>query len=317
MDLPIQTLADDFEGIPAPGLYRCSDAVYRKIRAISASRLKLCRTSYAAFYRNRPIEDTESMRHGRAIDCYALKGPEEFQRKYVVAPSIKLTSAEAKAEYAQWANDLLGDSVLNPSMSAPVLRESLVEAIQARGGDVVEADWLPTIEAMREAIRANENAEYHLTGPGEPHVVQIAKDRKTGLPLKGQCDRIQPRKDGGVWIPDLKSTADIGWGTPYSDTVRYYDVERVARNLQWKIQGAFYEMLWGLIAEGLGLPTRAASSFVVVDRKEYPQCIWSTPSDDAMADAHNQVRTWLDGIAECMRTGVWPEATTELVVLEV
>lgn len=317
MNLPIQSLPPDFEGCPATGLYRCPDATYRRIRAVSASRLKLCRTSYAAFYRNEPVEDTDSMRYGRAIDCYALEGEDAFNRRYVVAPSVKLTSADAKAEYAAWANDLLGDSVLAPSMGAVELRESFVRAIQARGGDVVEADWIEKIRAMREAIRKNANAEHHLTGPGEPHVVMVWRDPKTGLPMKGQTDRIQERAKGGVFIPDAKSVESIGYATKWSDTVRYFDLERTAKRLQWAISGAVYEWGWRCIAETLGLPTDAYSTFIVVERQPKPRCLWVALSEESMAAAHNQVREWVDGVAECVRTGVWPDGTDELVVLEV
>jgi hypothetical protein len=317
MNLPITDLPDDFEGCPPAGLYRCSDAVYRRIRAVSASRLKLCRESYAAFRRNEPREDSESMRFGRAIDCYALKGPEAFQRMYVVSPSIKLTSNEARAEYATWANDLLGDSILSPSMSAPVLRESLVAAIQARGGDVVEADWLPTIKAMREAIAANPNAEHHLTGPGEAHVVMVWTDPVTGIPCKAQADRIQERKGGGVWISDLKSIADMGYAKPWSDTERWFKVERYADDYQLAIQAVHYEQGWRSVAKVLGIDPRVAMTFVLVERCKPYRCLWSTLSQDSMARAENQVRTWLAGVAGCVATGVWPEATTELVVLEV
>lgn len=321
MNIPIVNLPEDFEGFPPAGLYRCPDATYRRIKAISASRLKLCRESMAAFKRNEPIEDTDSMRFGRALHCYANER-DQFDGRYVVAPSIKLTSAEAKAEYAAWANDLLGDSVLSGSMSAPVLRESLVAAVQARGGDVVEADWIETIAAMREGIAKNPNAEHHLTGPGEAEVVMVWRDPETGYPCKAKADRIQTRKDGGVWINDLKSMADIGPRVPvaYPEDgkvqYRYPLIDRHCRDFLLYHQARWYEMGYQAVASAAGGDPACAMTFTAICKKKPGRCVWFTPASHHLASAGIEIDRWMRGIRECVRTGVWPEEPSDLYVVE-
>lgn len=316
MNIPIQSLPDDFAGCPPAGLYRCSDPVYRRIRAVNASRLKLCRESMAAFQRNEPRDETDSMRFGRAIDCFALEGREAFERRYVVAPKINFSVKGAPEAYVAWANDLLGDSVVSANGTADDIRRSFVEAMQARGGDVVDADWLPTIEAMREAIRRNPNAEHHLTGPGEAHVVMVWRDKETGIPAKAQCDRVQARAAGGVWIPDLKVCSDMGYAEPWSDTERWRSIERYCRDYQLPIAAVHYESGWRHVAEALGLDPKAYTTFIMVEKSKTPRCLWVTLGQETMALAQNRLRGWMRDIAGCARSGVWPDAPTELVTVE-
>lgn len=317
LDLPTLTTPEWPE---RAGLYRCTADVYHAVKALSASRLKLCRTSMAAFRENKPKADTEGMRYGRGLDCYITE-PDQFASRFIVAPEVNFAKKGAKDEWCAWANNLIGDAIVAPSMGADELRERFAAAVRAQGRDVVEADWLPTIKAMREGVRANPNAEHFVASKGESQLAGFWRHPEYGWPCKMLADKVLPRAEGGVWIVDVKVVSELGDPELLDDDgkvrrFRWRGLEKYSRVYGLPTQAAWYEHGYRECAKAMGLDERAYLTFIGIERPAPHRCVWFSPSSEALARAENQIAGWLADIAGCVKSGVWPGVPTGIQVVD-
>lgn len=317
-------------GWPGRGIFRCDDATYHAMPGISSTRIKRCADSMRAFREQftEDDEDTDAKRYGRGFHCLALEGRDEFARRFIVAPSVKLTSKEAKAEYAAWGNDLLGDAVLNPSMDAETLRSTLVAGVQARGGDVVEADWLATMDRMYANAMANPNIAALLTGDGLNEICLF--DEWTGedadgepytFKARGKLDRVKVVGKQTIGL-DFKTMPEFGPGLYMGEddngqpVYRWPKVERYARDYMLPIPCRWYERLWDGLADIHGMPPLLLT-FAMAEKQGANRALWTTPSRDSLATAGADIDRWLSDISRCKRTRTWPGVPVTLHVLDV
>jgi exodeoxyribonuclease VIII len=126
---------------------------YHDHPAISASKLKkiACGTpvDYWAAYEdpNRmPVQPTDAMKQGSLVDCLITE-PQNFDRKYVVAPEV---NRRTKAGKEAW--------------------DACAEQARANAATVISSEWLHTANVIATKLRNDPVASIYLQGQGQkPH----------------------------------------------------------------------------------------------------------------------------------------------------
>lgn len=148
---------------------------------LSASMLKVLAQSPQTYYQRFVTgtlkqEDTEAMRFGRAFHAMVLE-PETFKDRFVVAPQCDRRTKAGKETWSEFQVSLVGK-------------------------EVIDADWIPQLEAMGKQILSHPEARDLLTAEGPVEQVIRWEDK---VFRKARPDKIVP--DMGV-ILDLKTIDD-------------------------------------------------------------------------------------------------------------
>jgi hypothetical protein len=198
----------------APGIYRDLPAEeYHKLPLASAHFLSVLEELSPAHLRHRilnPPEPTEAMRFGAAFHAMVLE-PEEFTRRYVVAPKL---DRRTKAGKEAW------------------------DALQNDGRVVVAEDDWAVMEEMADALRQHPSAHKLIQAPGDVEVSAVWEDRDTGVLCKGRADKVATIGAMRVFV-DVKTC----------DCASPDAVQRAIVNYGYYRQGAHYLHGWAALGE--------------------------------------------------------------------
>lgn len=261
-----------------PGLHPgVSREEYDRIDAVNQSLLKPFRRSAAHAKQQFDHPLTSAeLAFGTAFHSCVLE-PEKFLTTYSVPQAY---NRRKKAEREREAADLA--------------------TAKANGKEVITEKDLETIYAMRESLFAHPVAGELLRLPGPTEVATVWKDAETGLLCKALMDKIVTFR-GITSIVDLKTTKNA---TPGAFA---YDCHKYAYNLQ----AAFY--LHGLYTLA---PAVRQFLFVAVEKEPpYACAVYELDYHDLEA-GRDLFRIYLQQLAECRQTGIWPAYSTVIETLQ-
>jgi len=305
-------------GFPPRGLYRCSDAQYHAMPGLSSTRIKRMALSPAEFRAqfDEPPEDTEAMRFGRGFHALSLEGRDEFDRRFVRMPAGELRGAEKVTAWRQRCTDILGGPIDWPA-DAPAMRQAFIDAAAARGLDVVDEDWVATMEAMHASAMANPNIAALMDGEGLNEVClfdewEITDDdgKVYRFRVRGKLDRTKIVGDKTIGS-DFKTIPTFGVGVYMgpnddgSERWRWPKVEKYGREYFVPHAAKWYERLWDGLADVHGMPPLLLT-FCFAEKQAPHRVLWVTPTTESLAGASVEIDRWLVQIGEGRERGRWP-----------
>jgi hypothetical protein len=190
------------------------------------------------------------------------------------------------------------------------VRRSPAVTAEAAGRTVIKTADLATAQAMAAAVAAHSVAGPMLAGvPAHrrEHTLRWT-DPPTGLPCKGRLDALAIRAPGqGVraTVVDLKTVRSCA----------PREIARMAASMHWHVQAAHY--VAGVRANQ-GLSDDAVDAVLIAMEQAPPHDVgvYRLTPDGALWAGEVTRRAWLDRLAECLRSGVWPGACPEEQELE-
>lgn len=248
---------------PAPGIYPNTPMeVYQSWDCWNHSALS--KFSLSAMHGNAARDGeyddpTADMELGSAIHVWVLER-ENYDAK--VARRPKFTGEGSRAVAADWESKHAGKHIIPND----------------RHADVV---------AVGEAIRRNEQCRRLAMNKGHVETCLVWKDERTGLLLKGRCDKWYP--DYGLFL-DLKSTKDASESKFTRSIVDYW---------YWTQAQMYRE---GFAALGY----KDQRGLILAVEKEAPYGVAIYGLDHWRELAAKQLRLWLAQAAECEAKKVWP-----------
>ena len=265
---------------PKPGIYPdVPFETYLSWDAISNSSLHAAKRSMLHYRRQRPTEETSSMKLGTL--CHAGKfEPIEIPKRYVVMPPFEETIRKKD-----------GSEYDKPKATA-AYREMVDDFVKTNSDKTVvtryEYDAMCLmVQALAEHERANEFLGVDAHTKTECAIVWV--DRETGLTCKGRVDALQTRR---CLAGDLKTSADVD---NFEKQIAYRSYHR---------QGAFY-------CDGLEQLTGDPHDFAIVAvENTMPYGVRAARlSDDAIEAGRDEYKSLLRQIAECRAADIWPGYT--------
>ena len=182
------------------------------------------------------------------------------------------------------------------------VRRSPAVTAQAAGRAVVKAADLGLAEAMAAAVAAHPVAGPMLAEVPASHREHAVRwhDPRTGLPCKGRLDALAVHAPGqGVraTVIDLKTVKSCA----------PREIARMAASMHWHAQAAHYA---AGVREVYGLPDDAVDAVLIVMEQAPPHDVgvYRLTPDGALWAGEVTRRAWLDRLAECLSSGVWPGA---------
>lgn len=267
---------------PLPALVAgMPNAVYQRQRAVSQSHLKAFRKSPFHYFarHEQPVpaifdEDTstEAMFGGELMHCMTLE-PDEFDRRYLVGPSVSSKRVKAWSDFVAAHPDRV---VITPRQ---------FEVAQAQAASVRRLDPVAEI----------------LTG-GRSEISAFWTDPATGILCRCRPDRVNDTfgtpRDPAAMLLDLKSTTDA------SDR----GVQQAIARYGYHHQGEWYSTGY---AAASGVPV-VGFVFAFVE-SEYPFAARTVEVDaEAFEIAARENREALDALARCRAENSWPGYSTDV-----
>lgn len=247
---------------------------YLEWEGVSQSALKLMDKSAAhvRHFLDTPNEPTAAQALGQAVHTAVLE-PAQWGERYAIAPKVDRRTKVGKATWAEFVE-------ANPDRA--ILTEDDAEtalgiAAKLRDKSCGAAPWL--------------------LAAGKSEVSFQWTDEATGLLCKGRADRIFRGPHGPVLV-DLKTCESAD-----PPSFRY-----ASAKYQYGVQAAFY-------LDGLTAATGEEHRFfqiVAVEKVPPYFCGVFRLSDETLHQSREKVRAWLNLYAECERTGVWPDRSTNV-----
>ncbi len=215
----------------------------------------------------------------------ALLEPELFAQHYDVAPEFAIVNKGKKNEAKKPMNKAHGDWK-EFAAEVPAGKIALLHSEYTRASE------------MAAAIQNHSLAKAMLTG-GKAEMSFFATDEATGLPMKSRPDYLVKVSGIGVVLVDYKTT---------SLSLRTKKQSDHAFGLQRQIQAAHHKRVTEL-ASG----NKIAEVFYITQMQEAPYLIriFRMP-EEGLQIGDEQCRMYLDQMADCFKTGKWPDYPHEI-----
>lgn len=258
----------------ATGLFKLTEEVYRPADGINCSTLKAMLRSPAHYIAAKleRKEPTPAMILGTLAHLSCFE-PELF--------------GEGKSHYVK------------PAGMNFTTKEGRAWRDEHRDKPVITMDEEADLAGMQAAI-----ATHPMSGPvvsqGVAEVSAFAQDETFNVRLKGKTDKLLRDNQGRVWCVDLKTTEDAK------------DFARVAYNLNYDMQAAFYMRVLG--AAGCEVHN---VMFIVVERTAPFGVIVYHPDERFLASGYEKVVRCLTRYRECVQSGKWPGYDEEVQTLSI
>lgn len=159
---------------------------------------------------------------------------------------------------------------------------------------VLTSDEWALCEGMRDAVKAHPKASDFLDDEGVPELTIVWRDPKTDLLCKARIDWYTRDRKCAI---DLKSTQ-------CADAPEF---ERVIFDRGYEMQSAHH--LYG--AERLGLDI-AGFGIIAVESKPHHGCAFYELEPEAIALGFQQCNYYMEKVAKCRESNVWPGYSTEI-----
>ena len=193
---------------------------------------------------------------------------------------------------------------------ADTVRRGPAVTAEAGGRTVIKTADLATAQAMAAAVAAHPVAGPMLAAvpaSRREHTLRWT-DPPTGLPCKGRLDALLSPKAG----PDARATV-IDLKTVRSVAPR--EIARMAASMHWHVQAAHY-VAGVRYLKGYAVDDVDAVLIVMEQAPPHDVGVYRLTPDGALWAGEVTRRAWLDRLAECLRSGVWPGACPEELELE-
>jgi len=256
-----------------------ADAEYRNSPGVNFSTLKLMARSPAAYRYGYGADDDDTASRAvlRLIHAAVLE-PHTIDRDFHVIPDDVRRSPKITAE--------------------------------AGGRAVVKAADLATAQAMAAAVAAHPVAGPMLAQVPASHREHTVRwyDPPTGLPCKGRLDALvvhAPGRGARATVIDLKTVRSCA----------PREIARMAASMHWHAQAAHYA---AGVRTNQGLADDEVDAVLIVMEQAPPHDVgvYRLTPDGALWAGEALRRAWLDRLAECLRSGVWPGACPDEQELE-
>lgn len=248
-----------------PGIYHDLPATeYHALPYLSSTWLKRFRACPASALA--PMEETDSMRIGRAVHSYLLEGPEAFDAEFAVLfeSDLNKNSTAYKAAKAEWELANQGRTILPAKIDG--------------------VGTLSALRAIRASIDAHPMASLLLRG-GRQEVSLVWEDEATGERCKARLDH----NPGHGAIVDLKTCSDVS---------RF---RNQVHDLGYPIQAAHY--MEGANVHGLDIDTFV---FVAVEPSEPYSVVCGYLAPSWLEWARLETKRLVGLAAECRRENTFP-----------
>ena len=263
------------EETPGPGIYRdVPFDCYRSWDCVNNSSFGAMLKSPAHYQvaLTTPREPTEALKFGTLAHAGKLE-PMTIAARYVVMPDF---TQQLSKEYK------------NPRNSGEY-KDRVAEFKRVNDGkEIVQQEAFDRLLGILEALNRNERAREYLSADGPAEVSLVWEDPETGLRCKGRIDKLDVELRS---IADLKTTCK-----PASD------FQRSIAQYSYHRQAAFY-------TDGLRVLTGKEYEFCLVAVERHPpHGVRAAPLGwDSIVVGREEYRTALRRIAECRKTGEWPD----------
>lgn len=276
-----------------PGVYNdIPDPDYRKWEGVSNSSLTdLLEWSpfHVDYWRRNPKPKTEALIVGAAFHCLVLR-PDEFDKEFVRAEQCGAVKQDGQR---------CSNSGIVRSRGAWLcgVHSKKCTPDDMTGIEIISADQLKMIEAMRDAVMNHPAARQILTSEGQNEVSCRWDIDVDGKPLKakGRLDGIRPSWNAVI---DLKTT----------DCARRQDFEKKIGEYGYHRQGAYY--IDGLNRAGYGTPINHFVLIAVEKQPPYGVAAF-TLKGEALEAGREELRKPISLYANCQRNNYWPGYDSE------
>ena len=251
---------------------------YHANPAISHSKLECYRRRPALYFKKYvaktlpPPEDTSAFRLGSAVHCAVLE-EKEFASRYVLKPDCDRRTKEGKIQFAEFA-------------------------AQHAGKTLLDADEMAQVVAMREAIAAHPLAS-QLLADGLPETTWRKEQPNALGALQCRTDWFSSLgcelSDGKPYALDIKTVESL-------DSDAFRNFERAAFNYGYHRQAGFYLPLINEIFQW----SVAKMYYVAVEKCEPYGVAVYTLSDEAVAKGQDENIADLVRLKRSLETNDWP-----------
>lgn len=260
-----------------------SSESYHEADAIGHSKLEVFRRRPALYRqmfidRTTPREETRAMVVGQALHCAVLEAPTLEQRFAVRPEGIDRRTNVGKAAWEKFCGE-------------------------ANGKKILDGDEAGMVRRMAKAICEHPTASKLLTG-GEAEVTWRARANTLPIPLQCRTDyfngagcELSGRRP---YVVDLKTVETL-------DGEEFRNFERAFVSRGYHRQVGFYCPL--LTDCGV---TCWDFYFVAVEKQQPFGCAVYQPNEDAVARGMEETVRDLERLAQCYRTGDWPNMPEEV-----
>jgi hypothetical protein len=277
-----------------PGIYKMADKEYFAVPAASNSTLKLLGSrspAHWAYRQANPTEPTANMLQGTSLHCAILE-PERFMEVHAVLPD----NAPRKPTEPQWTAYKEGRPTEKAETSCRYW-----EQWNAMSADkiIINDDTAKKYMEISERVRNHPELRPFFNG-GQPENAVFANDPVTGVLCKCKPDYLTRIKSYNICI-ELKSTEDA----------RKSMFKRTAFNFGYYQAAAFYQdvMEWSIGRPDLYL--------IVAFERDAPYGIKVYEIDPyAIERGTEQYRDALNQYAECLKSNLWPNYSTDIEILD-
>lgn len=252
-----------------PGIHTHLDsAQYHAAPGISNSGLSIIASKTPAHYKasiDEPREETPALIEGQRLHLAILE-PDEFAKRFAVAPKFDLRKNADKEAKAAWESE-------HPGIIG-----------------IPEDDW-SRYQRIRDAVHANSLCRFLLNN-GHAERSIFAQDPVTGVRVKCRPDYDNSTAHGRFLV-DAKSTEDAS-----PDAFR-----KSAFNYGYHRQAAFY---MDVATWAGGDPAPNGFVFIAFEKKPPFGIIVYEPDAEFMDYGRKQYREALNLYAECLESDTWP-----------
>ena len=323
IDLP--TIAPGCTDWPGRGLFWCDAPTYHKIKAVSQSRIKLCRSSMEDFAKGHGDDDTEAMRYGRGFHCWYLEGAAAFARQFVIMPASCGAKEADKQTWIDYAASLAPGPEwegVTPKSVKEEREAAFIAACARLGRDVVNAEWLVQMGRMIENAGQNPNIAGIMAGEGLNEVCLFDVWQVPGcapIRVKARMDRVKVYADRVIGLdpktlPEIGPHRIIGYDDKGEPVKEYRKLNKYVLDYDLHIQAVWYERIWKGLADVHGMPEILLMTFAGLEKKAPNGAVWFTPKAERMTEAREEIDEYLLQIDECRRAKRWPGLPTDLLV---
>lgn len=259
----------DSSALPACGFhYGVPFDVYRSWPAANISTLKgMKKTPLHCKWAMVNPRHSDEMDVGSALHISILE-PARFDKEFYIAPEYDGRTKEGK-EIAVACQEIAAGRTI----------------IRKKAGDGVDAD---DVAGMAQGVRRFRAASRILDLPGQCEVSALWKDPVTGILCKARFDKLISKSPIILEIKTCRDASAWHFGKQVAET-------------GYAAQAAYYRWAHKEITG-----QNAHHVFLAIENKGPWAAALYTLSDATLQSGTLQFRDWLDGYAECLKTGNWP-----------
>jgi len=252
-----------------PGIYYdISNEDYHSGPGISKSQLDDIAINPAVFQWRKvaPVDDekTKALDMGTALHCLLLE-PEEFDKRFIVAPEFNRRTSEGKANEKAFLKDC-----------------------EDSGKTVMDAEQDRKLNLMRDSAMAYPPARWLLEAEGHQEASIYWNDSDTGELCRIRPDKFLTKQPV---IVDVKKVADMSRFARHVEEFRYHVQDAYYRNGFLNHFGEYPMFVFLAVSES-------------IECGRYPVRVYQL-NDEDVAVGHDLFRRDLSTYHECMQTGNW------------